>query len=143
MLLNMSPREDGTLPPANYKAMETMSRWMAWADVSVFDTKGTHFPEQSKVPITTSLDGKTWYLHARPGAQEDHKSWGRWKKPYYTHTEPGKPIKVQDVPAIKTVTLLRTGETIEFHYNNGELVIENPTAGPDGLHEVLKLTLAE
>jgi len=143
MLLNMSPREDGTLPEANYKAMETMSRWMAWGDVSMFDTKGTHFPEQSNVPITTSVDGKTWYLHARPGVQEDHKSWGRWKKPYYTHTEPGQPIKVQDVPAIKTVTLLRTGETIEFHYNKGELVIENPAAGPDDLHEVLKLTLAE
>ncbi len=143
MLLNMSPREDGTLAPANYKAMETMSRWMAWADVSVFDTKGTHFPEQSNVPITTSVDGKTWYLHARPGAQKDSPKWGRWKKPYYTHTEPGKPIKVQDVPVIKAVTLLRTGESIEFSYIEGELVIDNPPAGPDGLHEVIKLTFAK
>lgn len=143
MLLNMSPREDGTLAPANYEAMEKMSRWMAWADVSVFDTKGTHFPEQSNVPITTSNDGKTWYLHARPGAQEDSHTWGRWKKPYYTHTEPGKPIKVQNVPAVKTVTLLRTGETLGFQYYGGELIINNPAAGPDGLHEVIKLTLAE
>ncbi|WNC69154.1 alpha-L-fucosidase [Thalassotalea nanhaiensis] len=143
MLLNMSPREDGTLAPANYEAMEKMSNWMAWADVSVFDTKGTHFPEQSNVPITTSSDGKTWYLHARPGEQKDFNSWGRWKKPYYTHTEPGKPIKVQSVPAVTSVTLLRTGETIEFSYKNGELVIDNPPAGPDGLHEVIKLTLVE
>ncbi|MEW6997830.1 alpha-L-fucosidase [Colwelliaceae bacterium BS250] len=143
MLLNMSPREDGTLPPANYEAMEKMSDWMAWADVSVFDTKGTHFPEQSNVPITTSTDGKTWYLHARPGAQEDFKSWGRWKKPYYTDTQPGQPIKVQDVPAVTSVTLLRTGKAIEFSYKDGELVIDNPEAGPNGLHEVIKLTFSE
>jgi len=141
MLLNMSPREDGTLAPANYKAMEKMSRWMKWAQVSIFDVKGTHFPEQSNVPITTSNDGKTWYLHARPGEQADYQTWGKWKKPYYTHTEPGKPIKVQAIPLIKSATLLRTGEVIEFHYHNGELVIENPATGPDGLHEVIKLSL--
>jgi len=76
-------------------------------------------------------------------AQEDSHTWGRWKKPYYTHTEPGKPIKVQNVPAVKAVTLLRTGETVGFQYYSGELIINNPPAGPDGLHEVIKLTLAE
>ena len=46
-----------------------MARWMEWGAVSMFDTEGTHFPEQSNVPITTSKDGRTWWLHARPGAQ--------------------------------------------------------------------------
>jgi len=141
MLLNMSPREDGTLAPANYQAMDKMSRWMAWADVSIFDTKGTHFPEQSNVPITTSNDGKIWYLHARPGKQEDSHRWGKWKRPYYKHTEPGQAIKVQNVPSIQSITLLRTGESIDFNYNDGALVIENPAAGPDGLHEVIKIHL--
>ncbi|MDH3322147.1 MAG: hypothetical protein OEM04_04105, partial [Flavobacteriaceae bacterium] len=112
---------------------------MAWGQVSMFDTKGTHFPEQSNVPITTSLDGKTWWLHARPGQQTDASKWGKWKKIYYTDTEPGKPIHVTDVPQIKSVKLLRTGASVDFTYKDGVLEILNPDAGPDGLHEVIEV----
>ena len=65
-----------------YDNFDKMARWMAWGSVSMFDSKGTHFPEQSNVPITTSKDGKTWYLHARPGQQTDAVNWGKWKKIY-------------------------------------------------------------
>ena len=140
MLLNIKPREDGTLPEANYDAFEKMARWMEWGAVSMFEVKGTHFPEQSNVPITTSKDGKTWYLHARPGAQNDAASWDKWKAMYYKGTEPGKPIRVSDVPAVKSVKLLRTGKALKFTCENGTLVIPNPDAGPDGLHEVIEVT---
>ena len=112
---------------------------MAWGSVSMFDSKGTHFPEQSNVPITTSKDGKTWYLHARPGQQTDAVNWGKWKKIYYTDTEPGKAIRITDVPKIKSVKMLRTGETVDYSYKDGELLIPNPDAGPDGLHEVIEV----
>ena len=106
----------------------------------MFDTKGTHFPEKANVPVTTSLDGNTWYLHARPGPQTDADTWGKWKAVYYKGTEPGKPIRVSEVPTVKTVKLLRTGEAVDFMYKNGVLTIPNPDAGPDGLHEVLAVT---
>jgi alpha-L-fucosidase len=138
-LLNISPRADGTLPVAVYENFEKMSNWMQWGQVAMFDTKGTHFPEKSNVPITTSKDGKTWYLHARPGQQADAPKWGKWKKIYYTDTEPGKPIRVADVPKIKSVNLLRTGEKVDYTYENGILEIPNPDAGPDGLHEVIEI----
>ena len=134
MLLNIKPREDGTLPKANYDAFEKMARWMEWGAVSMFDVAGTHFPEHANVPITTSKDGAVWYLHARPGESQ-------WQKgAFYDHCEPGKPIRVADVPRIKSVTLLRTGEALEFTYEKGTLTLANPAAGPDGLHEVIKLT---
>jgi len=139
LLLNISPRADGTLPPAVYDNFEKMGRWMAWGSVSMFGTKGTHFPEQSNVPVTTSMDGKTWYLHARPGQQNDAHTWDKWKKNYYIGTEPGKPIRVSDVPTVTSAKLLRTGETVEFSYGNGVLTIPNPDAGPDGLHEVIEV----
>jgi len=139
LLLNISPRADGTLPKAVYDNFEKMSRWMKWGAVSVFDTKGTHFPEKSNVPITTSKDKKTWYLHARPGQQTNASSWGKWKKIYYVGTEPGKPIRVTDVPKIKSVKLLRTGQSVNYTYKNGVLIIDNPDAGPDGLHEVIEI----
>lgn len=139
LLLNISPRADGTLPNAVYDNFEKMARWMQWGQVSMFDTKGTHFPEKSNVPITTLKDEKTWFLHARPGQQPDAANWGKWKKIYYTGTEPGKPIRVTDVPKIKSVNLLRTGQTVEYTYNNGVLTIPNPNAGPDGLHEVIEI----
>jgi len=133
MLLNIKPREDGTLPEANYAAFEKMARWMEWGAVSMFEVKGTHFPEQSNVPITTSKDRKTWYLHARPGESQ-------WQTgAFYEHCEPGKPVRVSDVPTFTSIKWLRTGETVEHTYENGVLTLPNPTAGPDGLHEVIEL----
>ncbi len=139
MLLNISPRADGTLPGKVYENLEKMARWMEWGAVSMFDTRGTHFPEKANVPVTTSKDGKTWWLHARPGTQADAAQWGIWKKAYYEGTEPGKPIRLHDVPLVKSVNLLRTGDSIDYTYEDGVLMIPNPDAGPDGLHEVIEL----
>ena len=143
LLLNMAPRADGTWPKAIYESLDKMARWMEWGGVSMFDTKGTHFPENSNVPITTSKDGKTWWLHARPGAQTDSHKWGKWKRMYYKETEPGKPIRVTDVPKVASVKLLRTGEAVKYTYENGTLVIPNPNAGPDGLHEVIEIKIKQ
>tara|TARA_B100000809_G_scaffold266806_1_gene331791 strand:- start:7355 stop:10270 length:2916 start_codon:yes stop_codon:yes gene_type:complete len=139
LLLNISPRADGTLPDAVYNNFEKMARWMEWGQVAMFDTKGTHFPEKSNVPITTSKDGKIWWLHARPGAQTNSSQWGKWKKVYYTDTEPGKPIRVTDVPKVTSIKLLRTGEKVNYTFENDVLLISNPDAGPDGLHEVIEI----
>jgi hypothetical protein len=81
----------------------------------------------------------TWYLHARPGPQDDADTWGKWKKIYYVGTEPGKPIRVTEVPKVRSVKLLRTGKTVDYTYENGVLIIPNPDAGPDGLHEVVEV----
>ncbi|MBK1875889.1 alpha-L-fucosidase [Pelagicoccus mobilis] len=133
MLLNIKPREDGTLPEANYDAFAKMGRWMEWGAVSMFEVEGTHFPEESNVPVTTSKDGGIWYLHARPGESQ-------WQKgAFYEHCEPGKPIRVNNVPRITSAKSLRTGEAVPFRYEAGTLMINNPSAGPDGLHEVIEI----
>jgi len=64
---------------------------------------------------------------------------GKWKKIYYTGTEPGKPIRVTEVPKVTSVKLLRTGERLDYTFKDGTLVIPNPDAGPDGLHEVIEI----
>lgn len=141
MLLNISPRADGSLPEAVYENFEIMANWMKWGGIAIFDTKGTHFPEKSNVPITTSSDAKTWYLHARPGPQTEASTWGKWKQIYYVDTEPGEPIRVRDIPKIRSAKLLRTGERVNYSYEDGVLIVPNPDAGPYGLHEVIEIKL--
>jgi alpha-L-fucosidase len=46
---------------------------------------------------------------------------------------------VTKVPAFTSLTLLRTGEPVQYSYADGTLVIPNPAAGPDGLHEVFEI----
>ena len=58
---------------------------------------------------------------------------------YYVGTEPGKPIRVTEVPKVKSVKLLRTGKAVDYSYKNGVLTLPNPDAGPDGLHEVIEV----
>lgn len=135
LLLNIKPRPDGTLPEENYKMFERMERWMLHSGISFFDVKGTHFPEYSNVPITTSKDGFIWYVHARPGES-------KWQKGgFYEHCEPGEPIRIQNIKNVVSVKLLRTGEKVAYSFQNNELVIENPDANPDGLHEVFEVRL--
>jgi len=134
MLLNIKPKPDGTLPKANYDTFDKMARWMKWGEVSMFKVKGTHFPEHSNVPVTTSKNGKTWWLHARPGES-------KWQKgAFYEGTQPGQPIHVENVPALASVKLLRTGESLNYEYEDGNLILPNPDAGPDGLHEIIEIS---
>ncbi|PCI35293.1 MAG: hypothetical protein COB60_03140 [Flavobacteriaceae bacterium] len=58
---------------------------------------------------------------------------------YYTGTEPGKPIRVSDVPEVTSVNLLRTGELVDYSYKDGVLIIPNPDAGPDRQHEIIEV----
>ena len=90
---------------------------------------------------TTQPKARPVQTGARPGPQADAAKWGKWKKIYYVGTEPGKPIRLSDVPKIASVKLLRTGEAVDYSYENGVLILPNPAAGPDGLHEVIELVL--
>ncbi|NLR93859.1 alpha-L-fucosidase [Flammeovirga agarivorans] len=135
VLLNIKPRPDGSLPDENYVMFSKMERWMKHSSQSIYEVEGTHFPEQSNVPITTSLDKKVWYVHARPGES-------KWQKgPFYEGCSPNQPIAIQNVPKVLSVTLLRTGAKVKYQYNDRELIIDNPPANKDGLHEVIKVVI--
>jgi len=58
---------------------------------------------------------------------------------YYTGTHTSKPIRVSNVPEVISVNLLRTGELVDYNYEDGVLIIPNPDAGPDGLYEVIEV----
>ena len=73
------------------------------------------------------------------GKQNDANTWDKWKKHYYIGTEPGQPIRVSEVPKVTSAKLLRTGEKVDFTFENGVLNLPNPDAGPDGLHEVIEV----
>jgi hypothetical protein len=64
----------------------------------------------------------------------------KWQKGvFYEHCETGKPIRIKNVPkAIVLVKLFHTREVLVYTYKKKELIIENPVANPDGLHEVIE-----
>jgi len=87
-----------------------------------------------------SKDEKTWYLYATPIDADAYNKLNKWDKKLFEFTEQGQPIRVSELTGeIATVTLLRTGESLEYSINGNSLELNNPLAGPEGLHEVVKV----
>lgn len=61
LLLNISPRGDGTLPPEQIARMEAIGRWMKTYGESIIGTKPGLEPWQFYGPSTKK--GNTYYLH--------------------------------------------------------------------------------
>ena len=96
-LLNVGPNGNGEMHPNYYKNIEEIAAWMAHSRESVIGAGPSPGVERSNVMITTR--GNTWYLHLLPNFQGQVS------------------LKTDKVP--KSITLLRTGETIPILYFNG------------------------
>ncbi len=64
LLVNISPRADGSLPSVVYERMEEVAAWMRVHRAAVLDTTAGCWPARSNVPVT--VRGRTWYLHLLP-----------------------------------------------------------------------------
>ncbi len=93
-LPNFAPRPDGRLPESVYERMGELTAWMAHSRESVFDIKGAYWRELAQYPVTMSKDESVWYVHFLPGDKE--------------------PAVLKDTREPKAVTLLRTGEPVEY-----------------------------
>lgn len=104
LLANIGPRPDGTFPDEVWRLFDEMGEWMETNEASVFGINGCGpWPEKCNVPITAK--DRIWYFHAK----HDHAT---KENPVVLEACPAKPLRV---------SLMRTGEPIEYSYRNEQL----------------------
>lgn len=131
LLLNVSPRGDGTLPPEQLERLAVLGAWMERNSESVVGTRPGPDTWQFRGPVTAR--GDRVYLHCV-------------MKPELVVVRGGPAKKVRAVHA------LGTGRELSFtveqgalerllHSPNGELLIEVPEAAADPIVTVLAVDL--
>jgi alpha-L-fucosidase len=134
LLLNVSPRGDGSLPPEQVERLETIAQWMQRYGRSVADTVPGLAPWQWYGPSTRA--GDTVFLHLL-------------SKPYETVTVRGIQVKrvraVRDLASGATLTSRPRVSVIDQILRNadpvGELTITVPQSTVDDLASVIELDL--
>ena len=111
MLANIGPRPDGTLQDEVWRLFGEMETWMESNQESIFGINGGGpWPEQCNVPVT--IKDRVWYLHARA-----------------KHATEANPIVLRDCPGNPlSVTLLRTGESINYNLDQQTFLLSIPEA---------------
>jgi alpha-L-fucosidase len=110
LLLNVSPRGDGTLPPEQLERLDAITAWMAAHHDAIHDTRAGLEPWQFYGPSTRRDDRIFVFCLMRP---------------YETVTVRGLPVK-----RVERVTVLGTGASLAFGTRTG--VIEQLAYDPDG-----------
>ena len=136
LLLNVSPRGDGSLPPAQLERLADVAAWMERHGESVLGTVPGLEPWQHYGPSTARPDGGVHHVHLLA-------------RPYETVTLRGLPIR-----RVLTVSALATGEPLDFTTRCtvmdellnwdplGEVVVRVPPSVVDDLATVLTVTVA-
>jgi alpha-L-fucosidase len=134
LLLNVSPRGDGSLPPEQEERLAAIGRWMAGHRPAIVGTRPGLEPWQFYGPSTRA--GSTVYLHLL-------------YRPYDTVTVRGMPVRrvraVRHVPSGQALTFsTRTGVIESFLPDPaGEVTVTVPAGLVDDDATVLALELAD
>jgi alpha-L-fucosidase len=96
LLLNVSPRGDGSLPPEQVERLGEVAAWTQKYGAAIFETAPGLEPWQWYGPSTASLDGATIYAHCV-------------SRPYDTVTVRGMPIR-----RVQSVTDVASGRDLAF-----------------------------
>jgi alpha-L-fucosidase len=110
LLLNVSPRGDGSLPPEQVERLEGMARWWARHQEAIRGTTPGLEPWQFYGPSTRKGDRTYLFLLARP---------------YETVTVRGLPVR-----RVRAVTVVGRGEPLPFRTRTG--IIESLAPDPPG-----------
>lgn len=108
VLVNCGPRPTGEMPEPFYGCMDIVKNWMAARRESVVGVQAGPYPERANVPVT--VRNKTSYLHLLPTPNDGKDD----------------PAVLKGVEKPQRVTLLGTGESLEFRFDNGTLSIWVP-----------------
>jgi len=134
LLLNISPRGDGSLPPEQLERLEAVAQWMARHHDAIHETDAGLEPWQFYGPSTRQGATVNLFLLARP---------------YESITVRGLPVRrVQNVRILGTGTPLafstRTGVLEQIaHDPDGEVIIEIPESALDEYATVVTFDLAD
>jgi alpha-L-fucosidase len=117
LLLDVGPRPNGELPDVVYERFAEMESWMKHSGESLFGIEPGPWTETCNVPVT--LRKSTCYLHVVPGFKGAVE------------------LKKSEKPA--KVTLLRTGQALDYTFADGVLRLEIPAASRTKLVDVIKV----
>lgn len=135
LLLNVSPRGDGSLPPEQEQRLEDIARWMGLHRDAILGTEAALEPWQFYGPATRR--GSTLYLHLL-------------MRPYESVSVRG--IKVRRVRSVRT---LGSGEELRFERRmtiidriiggdpDGEVIIDVPPSAIDPHATVIEIDFAD
>jgi alpha-L-fucosidase len=118
-LPNVGPSGNGEMHPNYYKNMLAIAEWMKHSRESVIGAGPSPGVERSNVMITTR--GDSWYLHLLP----------QFKEQVY--------LKTDKCP--RSVTLLRTGQSVPFSYWEGFIKFKLPSDYRTDMDDVVKVQL--
>ena len=119
ILLNVGPRPDGVIDPAQADLLKQVGAWLAKNGESIYGTRGG--PWKSTPSIASSRKGKTIFLHILRSADG--------------HVElPALPVK------IKSAALLNGGK-IKFSQADGKLIVTVPKESLDAIDTIVRLEL--
>ena len=119
VLLNVGPRPDGVIDPAQANLLKEVGAWLGKNGESIYGTRGG--PWKPGGGIVSTRKGSTVYLHVMK-------------------TENGR-VELPALPAeIKSATLL-SGEKVSAKQEDGKLVVEIPTTALDAFDTIVKLEL--
>ena len=117
-LPNVCPNADGELPEVAYRRFSELKAWMEHSGESMLNVEAGPWPEQSDVPVT--VRGNVWYLHALLASPNT--------------------LKLRGGPAPERVSLLRTGDALEWLHDGELLTVEIPGRLRTTQVDVVKLT---
>jgi len=122
LLVNVPPRGDGTMMDWFYEVCQEMEGWMAHSKEATYDVdQDAPLPTLDKTQNYTTKRGNTYYsLHDDKGV-----------------------IFITDVSQPKAVTLLRTGESIDFEFRDSALRIIVPQSLQTSLPDMVKIVFAK
>ena len=117
ILLNVGPRPDGVIDPAQANLLKEVGAWLAKNGEAIYGTRGG--PWKPTKSIASTRKDNTIYLHVMK-------------------SENGK-VELPALPAeIKSASLLN-GTKVEFSQNNGKLSITIPPAALEPMDTIVKI----
>lgn len=120
-LLNIGPKEDGTLDAGCQKVLSGIGKWMKKNSESIYGSTGTPFSKKPSWGRYTRKD-KTVYAHVM-----------KWPKDQRITAQKLKNKKLQKV------TLLQNGKTLKYSVKKNKITIKVPKKCPDRSDTVLVL----
>lgn len=118
LLVNIPPRGDGTMMEWYYELCDDMAAWMAHSREAVHGVDlDAPLPTLDLTENFTTKRGRTWY--SLPDASGS--------------------VQIRRVPRPATVTLLRTGGTLDYHYQDQTLSVIVPKGMRTDLPDLVKI----
>ncbi len=122
LLVNIPPRGNGEMMEWFYDVCDEMAGWMAHSREAVVDVDlDAPLPTLDKTENYTTKRGSTWY--SLPNGKDV--------------------VFISDIAKPRSVTLLRTGETLDYQFRDGSLRIVVPEAMRSTLPDMVRIIIGE